>query len=125
LRQYVQWTNCQSRPTRCGHVGPKTEPRNVDEQIVGTEIVQDVPLRLVREHHISRDGHEETAYQAHTGRDVCDGVESGMSSARPDGLSAEGNSPVQSGHLDTLVDEHGVVMADKLTISTGNTSRVL
>ena len=68
-------------PTGCGHVGAEAETRDVDEQVVRAEIVEDIALRLVGEDDVARHRHEQTTDEAHPCRCVCDGVESNVSPA--------------------------------------------
>lgn len=49
------------------HVGAEAEAGNVDDPVVGGEIVQNVALRLVCEHEVARDGQQEAADQRHGG----------------------------------------------------------
>jgi len=68
-------------PTGCGHVGAEAETRDVDEQVVRTEIVENVALRLVGEDDVARHSHEQATDETHPCRCVGDGVESDVSSA--------------------------------------------
>lgn len=67
---------CHGRHTRSRHVGPETQSSNVNDQIIRTKIVEDVPLCLVCEDDIARHCHQETTDECHPRRCVGDSVES-------------------------------------------------
>ena len=64
------------RRTRGRHVGPETQSSNVDNQIIRTEIVEDISLCLVCEDDITRHCHQEATDECHSRRRVGDSVES-------------------------------------------------
>jgi len=72
--------------TGCGHIDSKAEPGDVDDEIVGTEVVQDISLGLVGENDVAGNGHEEAANETHACWCVGDSVESSQVSSW-DGLS--------------------------------------
>lgn len=61
--------------TSRGHIRPETEPRDIDQQVVRTEIVENVALGLVGEYNVASHGHEQAADQTHASGCVCDFVE--------------------------------------------------